>query len=174
MIHFDIKPFDTYVRQEFIYDFKVGFDKFLDCKVFSVSSYPGHVPTFNILIEDKYIYSYLPINAFTNSPHNNVKPIPIDSSYFNCPSHTLSVNVFDHLLNKRCHIYHRDGKWCGDGKYRMTFDWFNDNELCHLIEKSDGYFMLWPSHKLIFSDSIEDKLPKFKKSHHEWKLPIKV
>jgi hypothetical protein len=145
----------------------------LPCRVFAVSSYPGHMLTFQVLVEDKFIFSYIPVHALTND--YVAKELPDkQATYFNSPSCDLTVHIFNDLLNKRCVVFDRAGNQIDSGAgYCMTFDWHNDNQLCHLVIVNDNY-MLWPSHKLIFlDDKIKDediKLPAFKKLHQEWRL----
>jgi hypothetical protein len=68
-----------------------------------------------------------------------------------------------------CQVFNRDESFRGSGIYKMSFDWHNDNQLCHLIEEN-GSLILWPSHKVIFSSNKHDTLPGYKKLHKEWKL----
>jgi hypothetical protein len=166
-IHFDLEPFKCLVRQQYLYDFDNGWDEFASCKVFACSSYPGHLLTFHILVEDKFIYSYLPIQSLCWKMSN--EPLMEYVNYFNCPSDEVTVSKFE-CLNKTIQMFNRNGSYRGKGKYLMTFDWHNDNQLCHLIEEDNGIFSLCPSHKIVVSDDINVQLPKFKKLHKEWKL----
>jgi hypothetical protein len=167
-IHFDIKPFTCLIRGEFLFDFQSNHGKYYPCKVFAVSSYPGHVPTFQVLVEDKYLYSYVPVHALVEFPIR-FSGFMEEYSYFNCPSGQLTVHTFESLDDEYCQVYNKDGSWRGVGSYMMTFDWQDDNQLCHLINQG-GCFMLWPSHKIIFSTDKTSQLPGYKKIHSEWKL----
>lgn len=166
-IHFDIEPFQCFIHKEFLYDFRTGFEELSPCKVFAVSSYPGHALTFHVLVEDRYIYSYIPAHALCTNKRVDVLPIR-DASYFNCPSEDLKVHSFV-ALRGPCQVFNRDETFRGSGIYKMSFDWHNDNQLCHLIEEN-GSLILWPSHKVIFSSNKHDTLPGYKKLHKEWKL----
>lgn len=156
------------VRNEYLLDLKDGHGVYQPCEVFAVSSYPGHALTFNVMIDGKYLYHYLPVMALCSKTGPSLSFT--DSTYFNCPSGELSVKTFDSLKEVECQVFNRDGtRRCG-GTYRTTFDWFLDNELCHLIEQDDGNYSLVPSHKLIFSNDQKLKLPSFKKLHSEFIL----
>lgn len=167
-IRSDIEAFDCLVRREYLYDMKQGHGEFNTCKVLGASSYKGHLLTFDILVEGKYMFHYIPVRALASTQLN-----PLDMTecnYFNCPSEIVMVHIFNRLRGQKCYVYNRDGKHCGQGIYKMTFDWPNDNQLCHLIDSNN--FRLWPSHKVVFDKGKEvPELPGFKKMHSEWKLP---
>lgn len=165
-IHFEIPTSPITIRKEYLYDLKSGHGEYVQGKLFAISSYPGHTITFKVLVEDKYIYSYLPITALTGKRCEQMSLK--ESCYFNCPSGELTWTVFESLT--RCQVFKRDGSFLDSGRYIMTLDWHNDNELGHLIELDGGNVVMWPSHKIVFSDNKEDKLPDFKKLHAEWKV----
>lgn len=165
-IHFDINPIPCLVRKEYLFDLKSEFKKFEPASIFAVSSYPGHLLTFNVLVNDKFIYSYLPAHALVMRECESLHPE--DITYFNCPSGELAIHSFAALQKQRCSVFNRNGSYRCTGKYLMTFDWYQDNELAHLIQQTDGRFLVWPSHKLVF-DTDTISLPPFKKLHMEWK-----
>lgn len=166
-IHSEIASGPLLVRKEFLYNMESGYDEFLPAKIFAVSSYPGHAPTFKALIQEKYIFSYLPINAFASK---EVEPLSLDdSNYFNCPSEVFSINTFSQL--RHCQVFNKDASWLGCGIIIMTIDWYMNNELCHVVELDTGNFVLRPSHKVVMSDynsPTREVLPKFKKLKYEW------
>lgn len=165
-IHFDLEPFDCLVRKEYLFDLQSGFGFYLPCRVIAVSSYPEHLPTFTILVEGRLIFSYLPVHALVSKPCPSLPTQ--DCSYFNCPTGSLTMHCFTEL--QRCTVFNRDTTERCQGVYRMTFDWPDGNQLCHLIEEDSGRFLMWPSHKVVFSTGKGVQLPNFKKLHAEWKL----
>lgn len=172
-IHFDIPVKEVLIRQEYLFDFKDGFDCYLPAKIIAISSYPGHIPTFTAIINNEALFHYLPINAFvTIMPDENKFNSGYEISkanYFNCPSEVLSVSIMSSIKNVS--VFNRDKTLMGKGKYLMTFDWYNDNDLCHMVALDDGNLVLTPSHKIIIGSSKQ--LPNYKKLHSTWKLPLK-
>lgn len=166
-IHFEIPPFDCLIRKEYLYDFKSGHEDYEKCHVFSISSYPGFTPTFQLLVNNKFIYSDIPVIGLCWQPAVSL-PLNV-GNYFNCPSGELTVSVFK-SLEGIFQIFNRDQTRRASGEYLMTFDWFQDNENCHLMAQDDGNFCLTPSHKMVMSSQIDEKLPSFKKLHHSWIL----
>lgn len=166
-IHFELNgEISILVRKEYLYNLESGFDEFIPAKLLAISSYPGHVPTFKVLVKDKYIFSYLPIQALASK---EVEPMALkDANYFNCPSETLSISYFYSL--GPCRVFNKDGSYLDDGIVVCTLDWYRDNELGHVVKLENGNYVIRPSHKLIFNfdkDKVED-LPKYKKLRHEW------
>lgn len=156
--HFNIKPIQCYINEKYLYDMDESKTGMLPCKLISVSSYKGHVVTFNVLIEDRYLFSYIPANAF------GLNKLSIEEcSYHNCPSNEASVVYFDF---DECFVYGKDKKLIGKGNYQFTIDWHNDNEMLHFI-MINNIFMFVPNHKLSFKEA---KLPDFKKLKQEFKI----
>lgn len=157
------------LRKEFLYDLKEGHGEFVPCNIIGITSYTGHVLTFDCIVEDKFIYHYLPVNAFSSYEND---PINLaEGNYFNCPSDVFHVDMMDCLRD--CFTFNRDGSFLDRGMIHATIEWPEDNELCHLVELYSGHLVLRPSHKIILNDSGLDSppsLPKYKKNHHEWIL----
>lgn len=168
MIHKDITPIKAFILSSFLFDDPKD-PTVKKCKIFSISSYPGHVPTFNILIEDKYIYSY--VSSEQLSKTENFEDVTLEKlCYENCVSGDFSWNEFEYLKNKTVTIFNKDKTFQCKGKYIGTMDWYNENNSLHLIEGNDGCFYFRPNHKVIFTDNSSDLLPPFKKIKQEFKL----
>lgn len=172
-IHFDIPKQKVIVRTQYLYDMDPAKNGFTEAELISISSYPGHAPTFTALVEGKFLFHYLPINAFfqsTPSTYNSgpKKPLSLaESCYFNCPDTEVAVSVIGGL--HKCLVFDKNKDFVEAGMYLMTFDWHRDNQLCHMILLETGNFVLVPSHKVIFGDG-DDQLPNFKKLHATWKV----
>lgn len=167
--HFEIHGETLLIRKEFLYNLEAWQGGFLPARIIEVTSYKGHVPTFSCIIEERFLFHYLPIQAFA---WKEVEPLSFEkANYVTCPSDILDVVTFKQI--DKCHVYNRGGDYLGHGKIVTTIDWPNDNELCHLIKMDDGNLVLRPSHKVILSfqdDWAAPKLPSFMKLRHEWKL----
>lgn len=165
-IHFEIPKQKVLLRQEFLYDMFDKGGEYVKAEIFAVSSYPGDALTFDALIEDKYLFHYLPVNAFATSPCQ--KKTLQESCYFNCPSGDLAVSQFSNL--GKCKVFSRNKYVAGSGSYLMTFDWYKDNELCHLVSLEEGNLVLVPSHKIVFSEKSFESLPDYKKLRSTWRV----
>lgn len=163
-IHFDVKPFDAFVHPKFIGDEHSV--ELRQVKVIGVSSYPGHVLTFIVLVDNKYLFFYVPASGlFFTKDIKTITSLYCESynCYFNCPSGDLSVVSVSYLQNKNLSLFTRDKVYFGSGKYMMSFDWYNDNDCGHLINY-EGRFIIHPNHKFVVEEnSAITELPKFGK-----------
>jgi len=166
MIHVDINPINAFVRDKYLYDLDKSKRGLSPCKIFAISSYAGHVLTCQVLIDNKYIFSYIPLMALTLE--SNSKEFSIDDCYYNnCPGQKMVVNYHQFLVNKKCFVF-KNNKVIKSGKYLFTIDWYDDNLNAHLINTDDGNLILYPSHKLSFDNT--NALPQYKKIHKEFIL----
>ena len=165
-IHFEIPKLSVILRKEYLYDMFDKGGEYVPAELFAVSSYPGDALTFDAMVDGKYLFHYLPVNAFAVSPCN--KKTLVESCYFNCPSGDLAVTKFTNL--SKCRVFSKNKYQIGSGTYQMTFDWYNDNELCHLVALDEGNLVLVPSHKLVFSEKSFEALPDYKKLHSSWRV----
>lgn len=162
----DVEPFRCLVRKEFLFDMKSHHGEFVSARVIGVTSYAGHIPTFDVELDEGFLFHYLPVHALA---WKECEPATIQStSYFNCPVGGVEVTCLTALDSRKCQIFGRDGQLLGSAVYVMTFDWVDSNELCHLLRRDDGNHLLWPSHKVAFSDVTT--LPGYRKLRAMFKL----
>lgn len=171
VVHMEIAPIRAFVKEEFLYNLD-GARKggLLPCSIFAISSYPGSAPTFKILIDGGYAFSYIPIHALLAS--NEVKSPQLehgDLVYHNCPMTEICVNRFDTLAKSQIRAYFKTLKIWLKAKYLLTVDWYMGNDLLHLLELENGQFAMLPHHKVRFADSTEP-FPHFKKLKYEWRV----
>jgi hypothetical protein len=167
--HFEVQWETQLVRTEYLYNLESQVGGFLPARIFEVTSYKGHVPTFSCIVDNRFLFHYLPVQAFA---WKEVEPLTFEqANYVTCPSETIEVVKFKQL--DKCHAYNKGGDYLGHGKIISTIEWPNDNELCHLIKLDSGNLVLRPSHKIALSfddDWAAPTLPAFKKLRKEWKL----
>ncbi|HSD87012.1 MAG TPA: hypothetical protein VLB44_05835 [Kofleriaceae bacterium] len=167
-VHAQIPPIETHVHAEYLYGMdpaRVG--EVRRCNVFAVSSYTGSTPTFQILLEDGAVFSYLPPNALvdptkTGEPHLELA----DLVYHDCKSTPICVHSFDALRGRVLAYFKRKDLWLG-GDYVVTIDWFTTNELMHVLALDNGQYALLPSHKVKFGDHPPGFEP-YRKIRREW------
>ncbi len=165
-VHAQIPPIVTNVRAEYLYNMdpaRVG--ELRRCTAFSVSSYVGSAPTFQILLPDGAVFSYLPPNALVETQTDPVLELG-DLVYHDCKSVDISVHVFDVLRGPVLAYFKNRDLWLA-GTYLFTIDWYTGNEMLHCVSLVNGQYALLPSHKLKFGDHPPGFEP-YKKIRREW------
>jgi len=152
-VHVAIPPLATHVRAEHLYGMdpaRVG--ELRPCTAFSISSYVGSAPTFQILLADGAVFSYLPPSALVDPARRAAPELPLgELVYHDCKSVEISVHVFDALGGPvLAYFKHRD-LWM-PGAYLFTVDWYTGNEMLHALALANGQYALLPSHKVKFGD----------------------
>jgi hypothetical protein len=169
-VHAQLPPIETQVRAEYLYGMdpaRVG--EVRPCKVFAVSSYTGSTPTFQILLEDGAVFSYLPPNALVDPGKRKEPELELaDLVYHDCKSTPITVQVFDALRGRMLAYFKRRDLWLG-GEYVATIDWFTTNELMHVLALDNGQYALLPSHKVKFGDHAPGFEP-YRKIRREWSV----
>jgi hypothetical protein len=168
LVHVDLRPFACLLRREHVMNLEEGHGEFLPCTVFGLSSYAGHAPTFSVLVEDRFLYTYVPVHALAGQA---CEPLALhESAYFDCPDEVVTVVYHRHLLELgRCRVYRRDGSPWSTGTYLCTLDWYRADHALHLVRLDGGPFLLWPNHRLAFSDA-GPALPGFRRSRQTWRV----
>jgi hypothetical protein len=166
-VHVQVPPFTTHVRAEFLYNMdpaKVG--ELRRCTVFTVSSYTGSAPTFQILLEDGAVFSYVPPHALVNPPVAEPQLELADLVYHDAKSVEVAVQAFDVLRGPVLAYFKRRDLWLA-GSYLFTIDWYTGNEMLHVVVLANGQYALLPSHKLKFGDHPPGFEP-YKKIRNSW------
>lgn len=162
-MNISIKTFDVLVREEYLYDndpAKVG--NYVKGKVVGVSTYLDAPITFHVVIDNEYMYSDLPITALihkVNGKHYTLETL----SNIKCPKYEINAYTLDHYDNKTIAVYFKNTKQWVSGIYMMSFDFYTDNQLLHLVKMNDGNFCLAPNHKINWNN--QTRLSDYKKNH---------
>lgn len=160
-VHCDIQPFLTYVRSEFLYSLKEGFGYFTPGAVFAVSSYPGETIKFQVMIDDKILFSNVPVCALANSK-TAPKILEEDCVYDVCPPGDIIVNQYEYLVSvEHCAVWERDGTLWRKGIYVFTVEWIDTRTQYHLIELEDGNYVFWPNDRITWGDDVPEKFPEY-------------
>lgn len=168
-------PLPCYVRAEYLYDMdpaKVG--SYVPGCAFAVSSYPGSVPTFQVMLDDGSVFSYLPPHALVDLPlwkqaqEDSIEPVDAAHlAYHNCPSGDFCLHSFKALRGDVQAYFKNTGRWLS-ARYLSTLDWYEGNDLLHLVALENGQYAFLPQHKLKFGADAELSLPPFKKLRAAW------
>lgn len=170
MIHHNIRPFKAHVKKEYLYDMDASFEgQYLRGEIFGVSSYPDEALTFQVLLEDGCLFSYIPIQALQKHEGDIEEALaPKDLVYRNNPGVNISVTEYNHLSGDVLTFFRHSGRWM-KGDYMLTIDWYEANEQFHLIALQNGQFAALPNHKVKFRN-LEASLPGYLKLHQTWKV----
>lgn len=171
MIHASIKGMRVFVRSEFLHDMDAAYRGKLESGLaFAISSYPGHAPTFKVLLDGGSVFSYLPPQALLTREQLPEPELSLDQLvYHNCPTGRLAISTFaDLTLGKTAVFIKKLGVWLS-GAYQFTVDWYEGNDLVHCVHLENGQVALLPSHKVKFNDGACE-FPGYRKLHAEWRV----
>jgi hypothetical protein len=167
-VHAQIPPIVTHVRAEYLYNMdpaRVG--QLRRATAFTVSSYVGSAPTFQILLGDGAVFSYVPPSALVDPEKKADPQLDLDELvYHDCKSVDVSIHVFGVLRGPVLAYFKKRDLWLA-GTYNFTIDWYTGNEMLHCISLVNGQYALLPSHKLKFGDHRPGFEP-YKKIRREW------
>lgn len=157
------------VKKQYLYNLESGMGEYEVGHIISFNSYKGHQPTFDVLLTNGAVYSYLPIDAITTDNLNckaEEYPCPIL-----CPSATVIIRDMPILSKKYVQVFDRDRKWFSFATLIKMIEWPNDNELIYLVELNSAQLAFVPNHKILFTNKRikVDQLPNYKKLQKEWK-----
>lgn len=167
-VHAEIPPIQTHVRAEYLY----GMDparagELRRCTVFSISSYVGQAPTFQILLEDGALFSYLPPDALIDPDKRTDPSLDLgELVYHDCKHVEISVHDVTALRGPVLAYFKKRDLWM-KGEYRFTVDWYTGNEMLHCVALANGQLALLPNHKLKFGEH-EPGFEPYKKIRREW------
>ena len=163
-----VKPIKAIVEKRYLYDMD-NIEGYINCTIIGISSYEQQPLTFHILVEDKYIYSDIPIFALRTNTDLKII-IPNNTlSFVNCPDINIDVFTFDSLKEKKINCYFkRESIWLKANKYYFSIDFYKDNQFVHLLALENGQFAFVPNHKINWKG--EKELSNYKKSHQNWTI----
>jgi hypothetical protein len=170
-VHVDIPQLALSVKKPLVYGGDPRFDgEFLPCRAFAFSSYPGSAPTFQIVLGDGAVFSYVPPSALVDLAKRKEPELPLsDLVYHNCADGDVAVTTFSGLVGDvLCFFKHKE-LWL-KGEYRFTVDWYRGNDLLHCVTLENGQVAFLPSHKIKFGGQQEPGFRPYKKLRNEWRV----
>lgn len=166
------KPIDCFIHEKFMYDQDEAKKGILPCKIIGASAFLGFPITFEVLVEDAYLYSDVPIHAFLHKKEISGVNLDFeDLSYMNVDSEVIETYKLNYLFDKNIKVYFRRKNLWISGEYLITLNLSEGNLNCHLLKLKNGQFSLSPNHKVNVSG--KDFLPDYKKNHAVWSLKNK-
>jgi hypothetical protein len=170
-VHAEIPPLKTHVRAEYLYDMDPAhIGEVVPCWAFAVSSYEGSVLTFEVLLDNGSMFSYMPPTALIDPARARGQEVLDlkDLASVNCPSGDICVHRYRALEGTVQGYFKQRDRWLA-GDYLCTIDWYQNNQLVHLIALENGQYALLPSHKVLFGDGTR-VLPGYRKMHSVWQV----
>ena len=171
-VHVDIDPIKAWVREDVLHNMDKKYEgSYVPCTIVAFSSYPGHAPTFHILLNNSSLFYYVPTHLlFTVDPRaaNFTRLELIDLVYHNCPSPEFSLSKLDYISNAtELSVYLKYPNLWVHGTYLWTVDWYRGNDVLHAIILGNNQIAFIPNHKI----SLDKRdLPQYKKLKYEWKV----
>lgn len=170
-VHVDIPHLRLSVHKEMVYGGNPSFvGAFLPCRAFAFSSYPGSAPTFQIVLDDGAVFSYVPPSGLFDLTRRKDPELSLaDLVYHNCADGDVAVTTFSGLSGEvLCFFKHKD-LWL-KGEYRFTVDWYKGNDLLHCVTLENGQVAFLPSHKIKFQSGAAPGFQPYKKMRNEWRV----
>ncbi len=164
-----IKPFRAYIEEKYLYDMDPFRKAILPCEVLAVSAYMGQSLTFTVMINGA-MFANIPVFALRWKDNEITGGIADENIAFkNCPDKNIDVFVLDKLCyNKPICFVRQNAEWYPANSYILTVDFYDDNELLHLM-MLDNYQLGWfPNHKINWDGKRE--LPNYKKLKQNWNI----
>lgn len=171
LIHAELLPsIAVWVEKSFLFGMDPAFiGQYEPGNIFSLSSYPGEAITFQVLLNNGCLFSYLPIHALAHNDGLTDTPLQLqDLLYNNCPAKEICVHAFQHLQGEVTVYLKYQDRWI-KGSYLLTVDWYTKNENGHLIALQNGQFALVPNHKIKFRN-IGEGFPPYRTLKQQWVL----
>ncbi|MCA9679356.1 MAG: hypothetical protein H6708_04760 [Kofleriaceae bacterium] len=171
-VHAPIPPLRCHVRTEYLYGMdpaRVG--TYTPCTAFVVSSYPGEAPTFQLLLGDGAVFSYVPPSALVDPARLGADADLelADLVYFDCPDEQLVVHRHAALDGEVLAYFKRPDRWVA-GRYLFTIEWWTGNHLAHAVALASGQYAVLPHHKLKFGSGHAAGFEPYKKIRKVWKV----
>lgn len=164
-----LKPIDCFIHEKFMYDQDETKTGILPCKIIGAAAFLGFPITFEVLVEDAYLYSDVPIHAFIHKKEIHGTQLDFeDLNYMNVDSEPIETYSLNFLFNKDIKVFFKSKSIWLSGEYLTTLTLTVGNLNCHLLKLENGQFSLSPNHKVNISG--KEFLPDYKKNHVIWSL----
>lgn len=180
-----IPPLNVLVKKQYLLNLEEGFGEYVQGSIVSVESYPGHLPTFTVLlcdgvvtdgkVSDGSVFAYLPVFAVVQEAISCSTYEAEDHYRVFCPSDDFVYYEAAWLKNLQVCVFNtKKEQLPGWGSYLFSLEWPNENEQVHLIALN-GQLYFVPNHKLLVRTEVVEfadmKLPSWRKLRQEWTKP---
>jgi len=171
------------VRNEFLYNQAEGFGDFTKGWITAVRTVKGLAVTFYVLLENRVLFTGLPIHALCHKPDAPKFELG-ELEMWDALSYDHSVFQIDFLKGMACTVLLRNKK-SYEGEYLFSLDFGNQTSLSgiaespnewkcfHFVRMKNGVFALYPQNRILFKDAslTKPEAPsniKYKVNTTEW------
>jgi hypothetical protein len=154
---FKVKLFKGFLYGEYDLPQTLKEEDLTPAQVIGISSYTQQPLTFHLLIEDAYLYSDVPACMIFQKP---CSPIKLTETL--CPGYSINHFVFESFKNKKLAAYDKGLNIWVQGLYLCSIDFYEDNELLHLVRLDRGQYGFFPNHKVNWKG--QEVLAKYEKN----------
>jgi hypothetical protein len=161
----NIPTITCYIRNEFLFNHKKGYDKYTLADVHSVASIQKRVPLFEAFLENGVNWTRRPINAFCwrkDAEKLNLS----EHIYWDCFSNYIDVQVRERLSGLKAELISISGVK-RQGVYLFTLDWSHENrnildtnfsetpehKCGHVFKMDNGNYFIYPNNRIIWMDN---------------------
>jgi len=167
------RSYKVFLREEFLYNLTERQGSLVDALLIGTHSYKNQVPGFTVVIRScGGLFHNIPPHAILFK--RDAPPMTVEQcAYHNCPDSNVDTFYIDYLrLYSECAVFIKGSKDPIKGSYLFTLDHYLDNILHHAIQLELGQFVVYPSHKVLFStpEAVEKTLPKWQKLRKDWSV----
>jgi hypothetical protein len=179
VVHSDFPIAGGWVENRLLHNDDPSYAGWSRCSIFGISSYPGHALTFSVMLLDSgAVFSYVPPHRLRLTPVESISAFEPrlrleELVYHDCPVGRISVTRFGALIGRVEATFRREGHQDRRmaGRYVVTVDWVDGNDLLHVVELDNGQIAALPSHKLLWDcRKITAKLPEIEKLRVEYRV----
>lgn len=175
-VHAPLITETIWVNRGVFFNLEKDNDKWEKVKLFGITCLTGKIPTFEIITQEGYVFSDIPLHLVRWKEKIDTKEYTLSSLvYNNCLSEEFVISQFPELQARFAYVFIKQTNEYVKGQYVFSLDFYKNNNWYHCMKLENGQFAFIPSHKIIFSqnehtDMNQLKFPDFKKLRHEFKV----
>lgn len=169
-VHADLPRTRAWVENRVLHNDDPSHEGWTPCVLFGVSSYVGHAPTFSVLLDNGAMFHYVPPHRLRHTnpsatPCGEVRFDLSDLVYHDSREGRIVVTAYEALRDANVTAHFKHARARMNARYVATVDWYDGNDLLHVLALANGQFAMLPSHKATVGDAT---LPDYKKLRQEW------
>lgn len=153
------KPLKVNILGKYLYNLDPT-EKNYKGSIVSITAYKGQYLTFDVLIENEYLFSALPLEALylkelSKNTYN------YNTNYCKCPDGKIDIFQYNHKLIQ---VYLDHYSEFVSARYILTINFYEDNEQLHFVLLDTNQYALLPNQKINWANN--QRFEKFKKANY--------
>jgi hypothetical protein len=175
----NLPPIRVFVWTRFLFDDDSKYEGKTAGHLVSVRGRQNQALQFSVLLDNGALFTGLPAHAitFTEDLFNGVLKLQ-EAQMWDCISDDIEVFCMETLRYAECKV-NPDIINPKLGKYLFTIDFVGEGfsrhpthwKQLHAVETNDGYLMLYPQYRILFTDKAlfeRSELPKYEANSKHW------